>query len=40
VTPVRVYLNYTQTDFDTPIAVTGGTEDGEKAITLRTSVFF
>ena len=40
VTPVRVYLNYTQTDFDTPIAVTGGTEDSEKAITLRASVFF
>jgi phosphate-selective porin OprO/OprP len=40
VTPVRVYLNYTQTDFDTPIAVIGGTEDSEKAITLRTSVFF
>ncbi|HEV8645727.1 MAG TPA: porin [Burkholderiales bacterium] len=40
VTPVRVYLNYTQTDFDTPIAITGGTADQEKAITLRTSVFF
>ncbi len=40
VTPVRVYLNYTQTDFDTPIAIVGGTTDKEKAITLRTSVFF
>lgn len=40
VTPIRFYLNYTQTDFDTPIAVTGGTADSEKAITLRTSVFF
>lgn len=40
VTPVRIYLNYTKTDFDTPIAVTGGTADSEKAITLRTSVFF
>jgi phosphate-selective porin OprO/OprP len=40
VTPVRVYLNYTQTDFDTPIAITNGTADSEKAITLRTSVFF
>ena len=40
VTPVRVYLNYTQTDFETPIAITGGTEDSEKAITLRASVFF
>jgi len=40
VTPVRIYLNYTQTDFDTPIAITGGTADQEKAITLRASVFF
>lgn len=40
VTPVRFYLNYTQTDFDTPIAISGGTTDKEKAITLRTSVFF
>lgn len=41
VTPVRVYLNYTQTDFDTPIAVAGGeTTEDEKAITLRASVFF
>jgi phosphate-selective porin OprO/OprP len=40
VTPVRIYLNYTQTDFDTPIAVTNGTADSEKAITLRASVFF
>jgi len=40
ITPVRIYLNYTQTDFDTPIAVTGGTADKEKAITLRTAVFF
>ncbi len=40
VTPVRIYLNYTETDFDTPIAITGGTTDAEKAITLRTSIFF
>jgi phosphate-selective porin OprO/OprP len=40
VTPVRFYLNYTQTDFDTPIAVTGGTADSEKAVTLRAAVFF
>jgi phosphate-selective porin OprO/OprP len=40
VTPVRFYLNYTQTDFDTPIAVSGGTADSEKAVTLRASVFF
>jgi len=40
VTPVRIYLNYTQTNFDTPIAITGGNADKEKAITLRTSVFF
>lgn len=40
VTPVRVYLNYTQTDFDTPIATATGTTQDEKAITLRTSVYF
>lgn len=41
VTPVRVYLNYTQTDFDTPIAVAGGeTTEDEKAITLRAAVYF
>ena len=40
VTAVRFYLNYTQTDFDTPIAITGGTTDSEKAITLRAGVFF
>jgi phosphate-selective porin OprO/OprP len=40
VTPVRFYLNYTQTDFAQPIAVTNGTADSEKAVTLRASVFF
>jgi phosphate-selective porin OprO/OprP len=40
VTPVRFYLNYTQTNFDTPVAITGGTTDSEKAVTLRASVFF
>lgn len=40
VTPVRIYLNYTETEFDTPIAIVGGTTDKEKAITLRTSIFF
>ncbi len=40
VTPVRFYLNYTQTEFDAPIAIVGGTTDSEKAITLRASVFF
>lgn len=40
VTPVRLYLNYTQTEFETPIAVVGGTADEEKAITLRAAVFF
>ena len=40
VTPVRIYLNYTETNFDTPLAIVGGTTDAEKAITLRTSVFF
>lgn len=39
-TPVRFYLNYTQTEFETPIAVVGGTADEEKAITLRAAVFF
>ena len=39
-TNTRVYLNYIQTDFDTPVAVVGGTADNEKAITLRTAVFF
>ena len=40
VTPVRVYLNYTQTDFNTPVATATGTTNDEKAITLRTSVYF
>lgn len=40
VTPVRFYLNYTETKFDTPIAIVGGTTEKEKAITLRSSVFF
>jgi phosphate-selective porin OprO/OprP len=39
-TNTRVYLNYIQTDFDTPVTVVGGTADSEKAITLRTAVFF
>jgi len=39
-TNTRVYLNYIQTDFDTPVAVVGGTADSEKAITLRAAVFF
>ncbi|MGH8767733.1 MAG: porin [Burkholderiales bacterium] len=39
-TNTRVYLNYIQTEFDTPVAVVGGTADNEKAITLRTAVFF
>jgi phosphate-selective porin OprO and OprP len=40
VTPVRVYLNYTQTDFDQRFgpAATGTTD--EKAVTLRTAVYF
>jgi phosphate-selective porin OprO/OprP len=40
ITPVRFYLNYTETKFDTPIAIVGGTTDKEKAITLRSAVFF
>ncbi|HEU5284762.1 MAG TPA: porin [Burkholderiales bacterium] len=40
VTNVRFYLNYVKTDFDTPVAVSGGTTDDEKAITLRGQVYF
>ncbi|MFN0039551.1 MAG: OprO/OprP family phosphate-selective porin [Burkholderiales bacterium] len=44
-TNTRVYLNYIKTDFDTPVGgvVENGantTVSGEKAITLRTAVFF
>jgi phosphate-selective porin OprO/OprP len=40
VTPVRFYLNYTETKFDTPVAIVGTTTEKERAITLRSSVFF
>ena len=40
VTNVRFYLNYVMTDFDTPVAVNGGTTDNEEAITLRAAVYF
>jgi phosphate-selective porin OprO/OprP len=40
VTNVRFYLNYVKTDFDTPVAVSGGTTDDEEAITLRAAVYF
>ncbi len=39
-TNTRVYLNYIQTDFDTPVAVVGGTTEDETAVTLRAAVFF
>ena len=39
-TNTRVYLNLIKTDFDTPVVVVGGTATDEKAITLRTGVFF
>jgi phosphate-selective porin OprO/OprP len=40
ITPVRFYLNYVQTDFDTPVGVAPTTSDDEKAITLRAAVYF
>jgi phosphate-selective porin OprO/OprP len=40
VTNVRVMLNYVQTDFDTPVTISGGTTDDEKAVTLRAQVYF
>ena len=40
VTPVRVYLNYSQTDFSSPVATATGASNDEKALTLRTSVYF
>jgi hypothetical protein len=33
-------LNYVQTDFDTPVTISGGTTDDEKAVTLRAQVYF
>jgi phosphate-selective porin OprO/OprP len=39
-TNTRVYLNYIQTNFDTPVTVTGGTADDEKAVTLRLGLYF
>jgi phosphate-selective porin OprO and OprP len=40
-TNTRVYLNYVQTDFDTPVAVAGGgTTNDEKAVTMRAAVYF
>ncbi|HWQ39023.1 MAG TPA: porin [Burkholderiales bacterium] len=39
-TNTRVYLNYVVSEFDRPIAIAGGTADEEKAITLRSAVFF
>jgi phosphate-selective porin OprO/OprP len=39
-TNVRLLLNYVQTDFDTPVNVSGGTTDDEKAITVRGQIYF
>lgn len=43
-TNTRVYLNYIQTDFDTPInvasGVAGATTEKEKAITMRVGLYF
>jgi len=40
VTNLRFYLNYVQTDFDTPVTVNGESYDEEKAITLRAAFYF
>lgn len=40
VTNLRFYLNYVQTDFDTPITVNGKQHDDEKAVTLRAALYF
>jgi len=40
VTNVRVYLNYVQTEFDTPVTVNGKQHDDEKAVTLRAALYF
>lgn len=40
VTNVRVYLNYVQTEFETPIRMNGKNHDDEKAITLRGALYF
>lgn len=37
---MRVMLNYVDTDFDTPVAIGGVNENGEKAVTLRTQFDF
>ena len=36
----RVYLNYIQTKFDTPVAIVNGTASDEKAITMRAAFYF
>jgi phosphate-selective porin OprO/OprP len=41
VTNVRFYLNYVNTNFDTPVAVSGGgTTDEERALTFRAGIYF
>lgn len=39
-TNIRVYLNYIQTNFDSPVTVVGGTVNDEKAITMRLGLYF
>jgi len=40
VTNVRFYLNYVDTQFDTPITVNGEQYDDEQAVTLRAAIYF
>ena len=40
VTNVRFYLNYVDTQFDTPIRVNGEQYDDEQAVTLRAAIYF
>jgi phosphate-selective porin OprO/OprP len=40
VTNVRFYLNYVDTQFDTPVTVNGEEYDDERAVTLRAAIYF
>jgi phosphate-selective porin OprO and OprP len=40
VTNVRFYLNYVDTDFDTPVTVNGEAHDDEQAVTFRAAIYF
>lgn len=39
-TNTRVYLNFVETRFDSPVAVAGGTDSRERALNLRVGVYF